>query len=215
MKIAYNISVAHIKKINILLADLITDVGGNLVNYSNNYSSKLITAEEAVKVVKSGDRIFYSEFAMFPKTLDAALAKRIPELHGLELYSVFYTQLPKVVEADPKHEHIIAQDWHFGPISRRLADQDMCFYVPISIIRDHELFTSILRMMWLWWRSVPWMRKDSLIWGLPIRLRRLIWTDQKRLSWKLIIVLLIVWAATVKIFISMMLILWWKAAITL
>ena len=102
------------------------------MNYSNNYSRKLITAEEAVKVVKSGDRIFYSEFAMFPKMLDAALAKRIPELQDLELYSVFYTQMPKVIEADPKHEHLIAQDWHFGPISRRLADEDMCFYVPIS-----------------------------------------------------------------------------------
>jgi butyryl-CoA:acetate CoA-transferase len=102
------------------------------MKHSNEYNSKLITAEQAVSLVKSGDRIFYSEFAMFPKTLDGALAKRIPELHDLELYSVFYTQMPKVIEADPHHEHIIAQDWHFGPISRHLADDDKCFYVPIS-----------------------------------------------------------------------------------
>jgi butyryl-CoA:acetate CoA-transferase len=102
------------------------------LKYSKEYSSKLVSAEKAVSVVKSGDRLFYSEFAMFPKMLDAALADRIPELYDLELYSVFYTQMPKVIVADPKHEHIIAQDWHFGPISRRLADEDKCFYVPVS-----------------------------------------------------------------------------------
>lgn len=101
-------------------------------SFRRQYEEKLISAEKAVELVKSGDHIFYSEFAMFPKLLDEALAERINELHDLELYSVFYTQTPKVVEADPKHEHIIMQDWHFGPVSRRLADEDQCFYVPIS-----------------------------------------------------------------------------------
>lgn len=102
------------------------------MKYSNEYRSKLVSADEAVKMVKSGDQIFYSEFAMFPRALDAALAKRIPELYDLELYSVFYTQVPEVIKADPKQEHIIMQDWHFGPVSRRLADDEQCYYVPIS-----------------------------------------------------------------------------------
>jgi butyryl-CoA:acetate CoA-transferase len=101
-------------------------------SFRRQYEEKIISAEKAAEMVKSGDKIFYSEFAMFPKLLDEALAERISELHDLELYSVFYTQVPKVIEADPKHEHIIAQDWHFGPVSRRLADEDKCFYVPIS-----------------------------------------------------------------------------------
>ena len=37
---------------------------------------KLRTPEEAVKVVKSGDQVNYNHFAMSPKALDAALAKR-------------------------------------------------------------------------------------------------------------------------------------------
>ncbi|HRW12999.1 MAG TPA: acetyl-CoA hydrolase/transferase C-terminal domain-containing protein [Syntrophomonas sp.] len=101
-------------------------------SFRRQYEEKLISAEKAAEMVKSGDKIFYSEFAMFPKLLDEALAERISELHDLELYSVFYTQVPKVIEADPKHEHIVTQDWHFGPVSRRLADEDKCFYVPIS-----------------------------------------------------------------------------------
>lgn len=101
-------------------------------SFRRQYEEKLISAEKAVKQVKSGDQIFYSEFAMFPKLLDEALAERIDELHDLELTSVFYTQIPKVIEADPKHEHIIMQDWHFGPVSRRLADENKCFYIPVS-----------------------------------------------------------------------------------
>ncbi len=102
------------------------------MNYSKGYSKKIISAEEAANMVKSGDQIFYSEFAMFPRTLDTALGKRIPELYDLELHSVFYTQIPEVIKADPKHEHIIMQDWHFGPVSRKLADADQCYYIPIS-----------------------------------------------------------------------------------
>lgn len=101
-------------------------------SFRRQYEEKLISAEKAAELVKSGDHIFYSEFAMFPKLLDEALAERLNELHDLELYSVFYTQTPKVIEADPKQEHIIMQDWHFGPVSRHLADEDRCFYVPIS-----------------------------------------------------------------------------------
>ena len=71
------------------------------------YKQKLITADEAAKLVKSGDSVWYSEFAMFPETLDAALAKRVDELHDVLVRSVSFTKLPKVVEADPNREHFI------------------------------------------------------------------------------------------------------------
>ncbi len=99
--------------------------------YRRQYEEKLLSADKAVELVKSGDKIFYSEFAMFPEALDEALAKRINQLYDLELYSVSFTQLPKVIEADPEQEHILMHDWHFGGLSRKLADQGMCFYVPL------------------------------------------------------------------------------------
>ncbi|CQB51959.1 Acetyl-CoA hydrolase/transferase [Syntrophomonas zehnderi OL-4] len=95
------------------------------------YEEKLLSADKAAEVVKSGDKIFYSEFAMFPHALDEALAKRIDQLYDLELYSVSFTNVPKVVEADPKQEHIIMHDWHFGGLSRKLSDQGLCYYVPL------------------------------------------------------------------------------------
>ncbi|TAL31798.1 MAG: butyryl-CoA:acetate CoA-transferase [Spirochaetes bacterium] len=96
------------------------------------YREKLISADQAAGLVKSGDRLFYSEFVLFPECLDEALAKRIPELDGLDLRSVCFTQAPKIVEADPARTHVIMNDWHFGTVSRRLHDANLCNYIPVS-----------------------------------------------------------------------------------
>jgi butyryl-CoA:acetate CoA-transferase len=96
------------------------------------YREKLISPDQAARLVKSGDRLFYGEFVLFPEALDEALAKRIPELQGLDLRSVCFTRVPKIVEADPRREHVIMNDWHFGTVSRRLHDADMCNYIPVS-----------------------------------------------------------------------------------
>lgn len=96
------------------------------------YKQKLITADQAAKLVKSGDNIWYSEFAMFPEALDAALAKRVDELHDVNVRSVSFTKVPKIVEVDPKREHFIVEDWHFSKISRMLHDKGLCSYIPIT-----------------------------------------------------------------------------------
>lgn len=96
------------------------------------YKQKLITADQAAKLVKSGDCIWYSEFAMFPEALDAALAKRVDELHDVIVRSVSFTKVPKIVEVDPNREHFILEDWHFSKVSRILHDKGLCSYIPIT-----------------------------------------------------------------------------------
>lgn len=95
------------------------------------YKEKLVTADEAASFIKSGDKIFYGEFVMFPEALDEALAKRIPLLKNIDVRGVCFSKIPKIVEADPKREHVIVNDWHFGKISRRLHDANMCNYIPL------------------------------------------------------------------------------------
>ena len=53
---------------------------GAAMNCFDEYRAKLCTAEEAVKLVKSGDWVDYSSNACFPASLDAALALRRDEL---------------------------------------------------------------------------------------------------------------------------------------
>ena len=48
------------------------------------YDQKLITADEAAAMVKSGDKIFYGEFTMFPQALDEALSRRVKDLMDLQ-----------------------------------------------------------------------------------------------------------------------------------
>ncbi len=54
-------------------------------NWQESYQSRVTTVEEAVKVVKSGDRVFLTGNASVPLQLLAALVKRAPELKNVEI----------------------------------------------------------------------------------------------------------------------------------
>ena len=54
-------------------------------NWQDTYKSRITTAEEAVKVVKSGDRMFLTGNASVPLQLLAELVKRAPELENVEI----------------------------------------------------------------------------------------------------------------------------------
>ncbi|HZK43790.1 MAG TPA: acetyl-CoA hydrolase/transferase C-terminal domain-containing protein [Syntrophomonadaceae bacterium] len=117
---------------------------GDITNWQ--YKQKLITAEQAAQLVKSGDNVWYSEFAMFPEAIDAALAERVEELYDVNIRSVSFTKVPKVVEVDPNREHFVLEDWHFSKVSRMLHDRGLCNYIPITyhqgprIIKKYENF---------------------------------------------------------------------------
>jgi len=96
------------------------------------YREKLISPDQAAGLVKSGDHVFYSEFVLFPEAIDAALARRVHELRDVEIRSTCFTSAPKAVEADPTREHVRLSDWHFGAVSRRLHDQNLCNYAPLT-----------------------------------------------------------------------------------
>lgn len=96
------------------------------------YQQKLTSADDAVKIVKSGDLICYSEFVLFPKTLDAALARRIGELDNIVIRGTSFTRVPEAVTADMESCHIIMEDYHFGTVSRELHKQKLSYYVPIT-----------------------------------------------------------------------------------
>lgn len=100
------------------------------------YRSKLVTADEAVKVVKSGDRVQYGEFVMNPCVLDAALAKRKDELQNVSVRTTTMPLVPQIVKADPNREVFTYTDLHFSGASRKLHDNDQCFYAPLTY---HEM----------------------------------------------------------------------------
>ena len=57
------------------------------MNVQELYARKLVTAAEAVKLVKDGDWVDYSQTCSFPEALDEALAARKGELRDIKVRS--------------------------------------------------------------------------------------------------------------------------------
>jgi acyl-CoA hydrolase len=60
----------------------------HLSNYLREYQSKLVSADEAVKSVKSGDWISYGSLNAQACCLDKALAKRKDELRDVKIWTL-------------------------------------------------------------------------------------------------------------------------------
>jgi len=96
------------------------------------YLEKLKTAGEVARMITSGDRIFFSEFVLRPESFDAALADRAEELSQVKIEGTCLTKIPRFIEADPKRQHFVYNDWHFSGVSRALYRQGLCNYIPFT-----------------------------------------------------------------------------------
>ena len=101
------------------------------MRYTGLYKAKLVSPEEAVKVVKSGDWVDYGSFTGQTVALDKALAARKEELRDVKIRAVCRMGVPEVVKADPSSEHFIYNNWHFSGVDRKLHDQGLCYYIPL------------------------------------------------------------------------------------
>ncbi len=87
------------------------------------YKKKLVSADEAVGIVKSGDWIDYGSFCGTVDSLDKALARRRDELKDVKIWSTVSPRIPAVMAADPTGEVFTWNSWHMSGIDRRLADK--------------------------------------------------------------------------------------------
>ncbi|MDH7478934.1 MAG: butyryl-CoA:acetate CoA-transferase, partial [Syntrophomonadaceae bacterium] len=109
------------------------------MSYAEEYRRKLVTPEEAVKVVKSGDWIDYGFGHTKPIALDKALAARKDELKDINIRHTLSLTPQACIEADPEGEVFTLQDWHFTGYNRKLHDRGRCYYHPM-IFRNQPLF---------------------------------------------------------------------------
>ena len=103
------------------------------------YRQKLVSAEEAVKVVKSGDIVDYGFFNGKPVVCDIALAARKDELQDVQVYSA--VTIPPVPEVAKLRGHFIYIDWQFSKISRILqSNYGLAYYSPILYHQAPSLY---------------------------------------------------------------------------
>ena len=95
------------------------------------YQSKLRTAEEAVKVVRSGDWIDYGWNACAPVALDRALAARYEELYDVKARGAVLMTRPAILSVPDTAEHFTWNSWHMSGLERKLIDEGIAWYIPL------------------------------------------------------------------------------------
>ena len=103
------------------------------MNYKDEYKKKLMSADEAMSVVSSGDVVDYGHFNSKPVICDIALAKRAAELRDVSVYAnggVLPT--PEVAEYP---ESFTFTDWHWSKATRSIKSPGHIFYSPMMFQR--------------------------------------------------------------------------------
>ena len=95
------------------------------------YRSKLTTAEEAVKVIKSGDWVDYGFCNTHPHVLDEALARRAPELEDVKVRGGIALWKPAIFDIEDPVHHVIYNSHHTGGFERKHIETGACFYEPM------------------------------------------------------------------------------------
>ena len=86
------------------------------------YREKLTTADEAVKVIKSGDWVDYGFATTHPRVLDEALARRAPELTDVKVRRGICLWRPAIFDIEEPHKHIIFNSVHTSGTERKHID---------------------------------------------------------------------------------------------
>ncbi len=101
------------------------------MDFKASYQQKLATAEQAAALVKSGDWVDYGWTTGTPVAVDAAIAKRLPELKDVKFRGGILMWVPEIFKIENPAEHFSWNSWHMGGIERKAVAQGFSFYSPI------------------------------------------------------------------------------------
>jgi acyl-CoA hydrolase len=113
------------------------------MGYRDEYQRKLISAEEAAGLVKSGMWIDYGAICGFPSLIDEKLCQRASELKEVKIRAEHsHTQIPKI---DPEQEHFIHNSWFLGKIEREYCKEGTCSYIPFGLSEGPRMYREWLK----------------------------------------------------------------------
>lgn len=100
--------------------------------FLDEYKKKCVSADEAVKAIRSGDWVEFSWGASYAGLLADAIARRKEELFDVNIRGgVILKPLP-FIENDPEGEHFTWNSMHMSGYERKLAHKGMAYYLPIK-----------------------------------------------------------------------------------
>ncbi|WP_054693206.1 butyryl-CoA:acetate CoA-transferase [Syntrophomonas palmitatica] len=99
--------------------------------FMEEYKNKLISAEEAAKLVKSGDWIDYGWCVGHARDVDKALAARAEELVDVKVRGGVTLWMPEIFKIENPGAHFTWNSWHCTGVDRKILDMGCGFYSPI------------------------------------------------------------------------------------
>ncbi len=101
-------------------------------DWLQDYKSKLCTAEEAVRVIKSGDTVYIHSHAASPELLKDAMVKRASELRDVKILHLM--TLGKADYAKPEyHDNFRIKALFIGSNIRKAVNEGRAEYIPIFL----------------------------------------------------------------------------------
>ena len=114
---------------------------GSVTSILNEYKSKNVTAEEAVRCIKSQDKILIHSFCAFPTKIVEALVKRKDELDRVEIFHAL--TVGELSYLRPGMEkHFIHNATFIGKNSREAVQDGRADFIPIFLSEIPLLFKS-------------------------------------------------------------------------
>jgi len=103
------------------------------MSFQTEYQKKLITAENAAKLVKSGDWVDLGWAATHPASFDGALTElaKNSDLRDLNFRGGILCTLPQIFTLPDAKERFTWNSWHSTGIDRKIIDAGCGFYIPV------------------------------------------------------------------------------------
>ncbi|MBZ5584892.1 MAG: 4-hydroxybutyrate CoA-transferase [Acidobacteriia bacterium] len=115
--------------------------GASRISWQTEYNQRLATAEVAVRLVRSGNRIWVHPGNSTPEPLLDALVERASELRNVELLHML--TLGKAAYTHPRYAGSFRHNGLFlGPNTREAVSTGRADYTPVSLYEIETLFTS-------------------------------------------------------------------------
>ncbi len=101
------------------------------MGFHAEYQNKLTTAEQAVKVIRTGDWVDYGWCCAHALELDRALAARCAELSDVNVRGGVCLWQPEITKVPDAGDHFTWNSWHLSGAERKLVDRGIAYYAPL------------------------------------------------------------------------------------
>jgi len=95
------------------------------------YQRKLVSADDAVKAVKSGDWLDYGICVGHPVATDKALAARAKDLRDIKVRGAITMWMPEICSIPDSEKTFTWNSWHCTAIDRKIVEAGFGYYGPL------------------------------------------------------------------------------------